>query len=202
MPSSRTEPFDPNTWKLKPGPVAVIVPEIARHAVLHPEQHRRRVVAVHLAPRAGSSGSRPGESARTRSIMPSMACTPIGVSAPHGVSSLSARHASGFRNKPFGNVIVASTWRIVPSSPLSGSARAAWSSRDGSGGCSRAPASRRPACVAATAASRLGLRQRERLLAEHVLAGLAPPRSPAGCAASAASPAPPRRRSGSASSAS
>ena len=26
MPSSRSEPFDPNTWKLKPGPVAVIVP--------------------------------------------------------------------------------------------------------------------------------------------------------------------------------
>src|SRR5688572_9284488 len=26
MPSSRTEPFEPNTWKLKPGPVAVIVP--------------------------------------------------------------------------------------------------------------------------------------------------------------------------------
>ena len=26
MPSSRTQPFEPNTWKLKPGPVAVIVP--------------------------------------------------------------------------------------------------------------------------------------------------------------------------------
>ena len=26
MPSSRTEPFEPNTWKLNPGPVAVIVP--------------------------------------------------------------------------------------------------------------------------------------------------------------------------------
>ena len=26
MPSRRSEPFDPKTWKLKPGPVAVIVP--------------------------------------------------------------------------------------------------------------------------------------------------------------------------------
>ena len=48
MPSSRSDPFEPNTWKLKPGPVAVIVPEIPRRAVLHPEQHRRRVVAVDL----------------------------------------------------------------------------------------------------------------------------------------------------------
>jgi len=26
IPSSLTEPFEPKTWKLKPGPVAVIVP--------------------------------------------------------------------------------------------------------------------------------------------------------------------------------
>ena len=54
-----------------------------------------------------------------RSIMPSTACTPIGVSPPHGVSSLLARHASAFSESAFGNVIVASTCRITPSSPAS-----------------------------------------------------------------------------------
>ena len=42
---------------------------------------------------------------------------PIGVSPPHGVSSLSARQASGFRNSAFGKVIVASKCRSVPSAP-------------------------------------------------------------------------------------
>ena len=46
-----------------------------------------------------------------------MACTPIGVSPPQGVSSLSARQASGFRNSAFGKVIVASKCRSVPSVP-------------------------------------------------------------------------------------
>ena len=46
-----------------------------------------------------------------------MACTPIGVSPPHGVSSLSARHASAFSTSAFGNVIVASKCRTVPRSP-------------------------------------------------------------------------------------
>ena len=49
--------------------------------------------------------------------MPSIAWTPIGVSPPHGVSSVSARHWSGARNSAFGKVIVASTCMIVPSSP-------------------------------------------------------------------------------------
>ena len=52
-----------------------------------------------------------------RSIMPSMACTPIGVRPPHGVSSRCARHASAFSTSAFGNVIVASTCRTVPRSP-------------------------------------------------------------------------------------
>ncbi len=49
--------------------------------------------------------------------MPSIACTPIGVSPPHGVSSRWARHASGDRVSAFGNVIVASTCSTVPRSP-------------------------------------------------------------------------------------
>ena len=193
-PSSRTEPFEPNTWKLKPGPGRRHRAQIARHPVLHPEQHRRRVVAVDRHDAAEALTEDLIDRRRTRSIIPSMACTPIGVSPPHGVSSLSARHASGFSTSAFGNVIVASTCRIVPSSPDADL-------------LAQLGHLRMEAAVVAEAerdAGRLrrgdgrfgvGLRQRERLLAEHVLAAPAPPRSPARRAASAASPAPPRRRS-------
>ena len=48
--------------------------------------------------------------------MASIACTPIGVRPPSGVSARS-RAMRRLRNSALGNVIVASTCRIVPSSP-------------------------------------------------------------------------------------
>ena len=51
--------------------------------------------------------------------MASTAWTPIGVKPPHGVSSRLARHASALSSSAFGNVIVASTCKMTPSSPLS-----------------------------------------------------------------------------------
>ena len=108
--------MDPNTWKLNPGPVAVIVPR-------YPDIPSCIRNSIDVVSSLSTATTRRKLWQYTwaigphRSIIPSIACTPIGVSAPQGVSSLAARHASGFRNSPFGNVIVASRWRIVPSAP-------------------------------------------------------------------------------------
>ncbi len=123
-----------------------------------------------------------------------MAWTPIGVSPPHGVSSLSARHASGVRNSAFGKVIVASKCRIVPSSP--GSDPLAQRRHLGMEAPVVAEAER-DAGLLRRGDGRFGIRlvQGEGLLAEDVLAHLSPPRPSAPRAASAASPAPRHRRS-------
>src|SRR5262245_42544597 len=103
LPSSRTDPFDPNTWELEPGPVAGIVPRYTDLPTL------MRKSSDVVSPLSTVTTRRKlwqytWLTGPQRSIMPSIAWTPIGVSAPHGVSCLSARHASGFRNSPFGNV--------------------------------------------------------------------------------------------------
>jgi hypothetical protein len=52
-----------------------------------------------------------------RSIIPSMACTPIGVKPPHGVSSLVRAPGVRRQGERVGKVIVASTCSTVPRSP-------------------------------------------------------------------------------------
>ena len=87
-PSSRTQPFEPNTWKREPGPGRGHGAEITRHAApssgtgsrwcrRRRSWHARRK----LCAKTWSIGPH-------RSIMPSTACTPIGISPPHGVSCL------------------------------------------------------------------------------------------------------------------
>ena len=105
-----------------------------------------------------------------RSIMPSTACTPIGISPPHGVSALSARQWLGLMNSTLGNVIVASTCRMVPSSPRAD--HVAQLDHLGMEPAIIAEAERDAGLAhRGDGVFRLLLGQRERLLAEHVLVG-------------------------------
>ena len=143
--------------------------ESARH-VRHPFQAHRTLRAKHLEAEAGPgrgddprypdapffirksievvsslSTGPPGEALAVhvvdlppRSIIPSMAWTPIG-QTPARVSSFCARQASGFSTSAFGTSSSLRSGGACRARP-SGSAGAASSSRDGSGGCSRARA--------------------------------------------------------------
>ena len=110
--------------------------QVARHPVLHPEQHRRRVVAVHRhdAPealaihlanrrRTGRSSrrwrARPSASARRTASRPSPRATRPASETARWETSSSLRRGGSSRAR------------------RCESARAASSSRDGSGGCSR-----------------------------------------------------------------
>ena len=104
-----------------------------------------------------------------------MACTPIGVSPPHGVSSRCARHASGFSNSAFGKrhrrFDVQDRPELARADPLAQLRHLGM----------EAPVVAEPerdAGLARRVDRRLGvgLGQRERLLAEDVLAGRRRPR--------------------------
>ena len=102
--------------------------EIARHAVLHPEQHRRRVVARRPPRRAGSSGSRPGRSGRRdrscRRWRERPSASARRTASRRGV----ARHASGFSTSAFGKRHRRFDVQDRAELAASGSARAASSS--------------------------------------------------------------------------
>ena len=136
----------------EPGPGRRHRPEVARHAVVHPEAASRSCRRCRSRRHGGSSGSRRGRSARRGrssrrrrgrpsasgrrpgSRRGSRARRPAGGRARWGTSS-SPRRAGPFPARP------------------TGSSRATSSSRGGSGGCSRAPSVTPAVRVASTDAS-------------------------------------------------
>ena len=116
MPSSRTQPAEPNSWKLKPGPVAVSVPRYPDDAVAHAEQHRGGVVVVDLDHAAEALAVHLGD---------------LAAEVDHAVDGVDAHRREpaagrlvapgapwlGLSVRAFGKVIVASACMTVPSSP-------------------------------------------------------------------------------------
>ena len=86
------------------------MPSFIRNRMLVVSSHGISTTRLKLWQNTDSTGPQ-------RSIIPSTAWTPIGVSPPAGVSAGSARHCSGLSFSAFGNVIVASTCMTTPRSP-------------------------------------------------------------------------------------